>query len=57
MKTKTITKRTGYFKAYSDPRQTNYKTERARTGEVFCTCPGYLYRRTCRHSERAKTWK
>ena len=50
------TKRVAYFKSESQ-KKIVYRTERARTGNLFCTCPSFMYRRTCRHVEQAKNWK
>lgn len=48
-------KRTAIFKSRSDGGI--YKTERHRDGSITCFCPGFVYRRTCRHVVRAKGWK
>ena len=49
-------KRTIRFNSKSEPGVT-YLTERHRDGNISCFCPGYVYRGTCRHVERAKNWK
>jgi hypothetical protein len=51
-----VCRRTVYVKSKSNP-DVKYRVERSRYGNVFCTCPGFLYRRTCRHTKKAKTWK
>lgn len=45
------------FKANTDPRQKEYRVERCRDGVIVCTCPGFMYRQTCKHVIRAKEWK
>lgn len=61
MSTKSVKKRTHFFKSRSD-RRTKYKVERHRNGKVTCTCPGFMYQAVgpkgahCWHTEQAKGW-
>lgn len=51
-----VTRRVAYFKSKTEEGKT-YKVYRARTGKAFCQCPGFMFRQTCSHVERAKSWK
>ena len=51
-----VIRRKVYVHSQSDRRK-KYRVERSKYGTIVCTCPGFLYRRTCRHAEKAKTWK
>lgn len=51
-----VNRKVVYFKSESKP-GVKHKVMRARTGKVVCTCEGFLWRETCKHVEKAKSWK
>lgn len=46
-----IIKRTIYYKSRSGA-GFKYRAERHRDGKAYCTCPSFMYRRTCWHYSR-----
>ncbi len=41
------------YRSHTDPDVWHYVTVMLHSGYVHCTCPGFHYRKECRHKERA----